>query len=284
MLMAEIEPSTATKSNKRNPVSNLHLNLNMHYLNNLLPPAERDGICSDSEDSDATILSLLASLKESELANTITSKDIGFCILKISLHCNLQYELTVESRKEAVTTLLSVYKHELTRLSMKTSILRILAKLCKKSLPKISDLILDWQFFWSEIITIVQRESGQHAVSSNSVSVKHLEKLISFTHSIRQYFSASAEQIISIAMKELEDVRIPTCVKGILLLTTCLPTACSSSLYDAHLQKWVTLWGSITHNSYWDCCWLTLLARARKYSDPRGPFPWSALTPLLLTK
>ena len=79
----------------RNPVSNLHLNLNMHYLNNLLPPAERDGICSDSEDSDATILSLLASLKESVLANTITSKDIGFCILKISLHCNLQYELTV---------------------------------------------------------------------------------------------------------------------------------------------------------------------------------------------
>lgn len=192
---------------------------------------------------------------------------------------------------------------------MKTRILGILTKLCKKSLPKINDLNLDWQFFWSEIITIVQRESGQHAVSSHSVSAKHLEKLISFTHSVRQYFSSSAEVIISIAMKELEDVRIPTCVKGVLLLITCLPTACPSSLYDAHLQKWVTLWGryskvsifspfeshrpiiltysksnSITHNSYWDCCWLTLLTRARKYSNPHGPFPWSALTPLLLTK
>lgn len=117
MLMAEVEPSTAIKSNKRfkiillfffvqfhkNPVSSSHLNLNMHYLNNLLPPTERDGICSDSEASDATIHSLLATLKESVLANTITSKEIGFCILKISIHCNLQYELTVSLHLSTTT-------------------------------------------------------------------------------------------------------------------------------------------------------------------------------------
>ena len=133
--------------------------------------------------------------------------------------------------------------HEFTRLSMKTRILGVLAKLCKKSLPKIKDLVLDWQFFWSEIITIVQRESGQHAVSSHSVSAKHLDKLISFTHGVRQYFSASTELIISTAMKELENILIPTCVKGVLLLITCLPTACPPSLYDTYLQKWLTLWG-----------------------------------------
>ena len=67
----------------------------MHYLNNLLPPTERDGIPSDCETSTAAIHSLLATLKESIHTNMVASKDIGFCLLKISLHLNLQYELSV---------------------------------------------------------------------------------------------------------------------------------------------------------------------------------------------
>ena len=71
------------------------MDLKMHYLNNLLPPAERNGIFSDSEASNAAIHSLLVTLKESVYTNMIGSKDIGFCILKISVHLNLQYELSV---------------------------------------------------------------------------------------------------------------------------------------------------------------------------------------------
>ena len=84
----------------------------MHYLNNLLPPAERDGICSDSEASDAAVRSLLVTLKESVHNNTITSKDIGFCVLKISCHCDLQYELSVSSYNSTSPTI-AQYSHHL---------------------------------------------------------------------------------------------------------------------------------------------------------------------------
>lgn len=42
---------------------------------------------------------------------------------------------------------------------------------------------------------------------------------------------------------------------------------------------------SIDHNALWDCCWLTLLTRARKFSSCRADaFDWVALAPILFTK
>ena len=79
-------------------------------------------------------------------------------------------------------------------------------------------------------------------MSSNYVLSKYYDRLITFTHNSRQYYEASSEEIVSIAMSSLNDVRLPSCVEGLLLLITCLPTVCAPSLYDSQLHKWVDIW------------------------------------------
>ena len=189
-------------------------------------------------------------------------------------------------RRDAIVTLLAVYNLENTITPTKTRILSALTKLCKKTLPIIPGLNIDWQPLWSEILSYVHRENASKAICAPTISNKHFEKLISFTHNSRQYFSAYWEVILETAMKSLADVRLPTCVEGLLLLVTCLPTQLPPAVYNAYLPKWAVLWGSVTHNSYWDCCWLTLLTRARKYVDKndKNCFEWQNLTPLLFTK
>ena len=41
------------------------------------------------------------------------------------------------------------------------------------------------------------------------------------------------------------------------------------------------MWTSIEHNADWDCCWVTLFARARKYTHT---FDWNSIKPLVYSK
>jgi hypothetical protein len=47
------------------------------------------------------------------------------------------------------------------------------------------------------------------------------------------------------------------------------------------LPSWIKIWTGLELNVFWDCCWLTLLCRARKHTKT---FDWQSLFPLLLLK
>jgi hypothetical protein len=102
--------------------------------------------------------------------------------------------------------------------------------------------MLNWRLFWSKILNIVKRETRDQAIASQSVLSKHLEALVTFTHDARHYFIDAADDILAEAMEILKDTRLPSCLEGVLLLTTCLPTECLPTLYDNVLRKWVAIW------------------------------------------
>jgi len=74
---------------------------------------------------------------------------------------------------------------------------------------------------------------------------------------------------------------------NLLLQILCLPTDYHN--YHTHLPLWVSIWSTLQHNIYWDCCWLTLFARSRKYlfdSNSNTVYGTVAthLTPVLFNK
>lgn len=92
-----------------------------------------------------------------------------------------------------------------------------------------------------------------------------------------------------------------SCLEGVILLITCLPTRWSHTSqdldskngpttqdnhldvidYDKYMNKWLTIWMSIEKNHFWDVCWLTLFCRARKYCKV---FDFKQLNNMLVSK
>lgn len=103
---------------------------------------------------------------------------------------------------------------------------------------------------------------------------------IDFMHAARRFNSVEdANAIVAEAMSKFIDMRTSVCIEGVLLLLTCLPTDFDN--YDKYLPQWLSVWTSIENNLCWDDCWLTIFARARKFSKS---FNWSLLNGLLVVK
>jgi hypothetical protein len=157
--------------------------------------------------------------------------------------------------------------------------------------------VIAWEPYWKELFTICTRSSKDQSIACEGLNMKLFEALSSFLHEARQYFSspdpsspdpsstltttAAAQEILKEGMNLLQDLRNPLCFFGLQMLVLLLPTALSSSFYDEILPTWVELFALISDNEAWDCCFLTLFCRARKYSSS---FNWMTLLPLLQVK
>ena len=137
-----------------------------------------------------------------------------------------------------------------------------------------------WETIWEEALSISKRCNKIEAIGNEKMNVNLLTALITFLHHGRNYLSAGdAMTVLANAMKVLQDLRPVTCFEGIILLVNCLPTAFPQ--YDEYLPQWLLIWTRISGNVYWDCYWLTLFTRARKYTTT---FNWQEIGPLLLSK
>lgn len=142
------------------------------------------------------------------------------------------------------------------------------------------DVSIPWRPFWMEIVDICTRAAKHKSIGSESLNSKLFENLIHFIHEARCYFSdADADEIVLDAMSKLQDLRHPMAFLGVEQLVLCLPT--KFARYDEFMPQWVTLLAEISDNEAWDCCWLTLFCRARKYSSS---FDWSSLESQLYVK
>ena len=142
-------------------------------------------------------------------------------------------------------------------------------------------VVIPWEPFWKEIFSICTRASKDHSIASEDLNLKSFESLTNFVHEARHYFAAeSGSLILKEGMDLLEDLRNPLCFFGLQMMVLLLPTDLPSTVYDNILPKWIELFSLITDNEAWDCCFLTLFCRARKYST----FNWTSLLPLLQVK
>eukprot|EP01038_Epipyxis_sp_PR26KG_P007614 gene7614-10367_t len=259
----------------------------LHYNNALLPEITRNDIESDNLQSDEEIQICLKEVEELfskhlALYHDISEldKSLSKLIRLISAHFSLKYIFKVEVRKVILLLFLDLLYCK--RLSYPTQIklLTSTISLCDKDLPLIEGVTFSWKTFWDDCIDITRRTDRHLATISDHILLEYFGKLAEFLHHCRMYIdSNAADQIVSIAMKSLSDIRTPTCLEGILLLLNCLPTKYSG--YDQWLPIWIETWSKISNNASWDCCWLTLFTRARKHSSS---FDWSSISPSLYAK
>jgi hypothetical protein len=99
-------------------------------------------------------------------------------------------------------------------------------------------------------------------------------------HCVRAQISDSdADDIVAEATAKFADVRASRCAEGAAMLVTCLPT--NYKKYDDLIAVVMRVWPQLDHNPDWDCCWLTILCRARKVMTA---FDWNKILPLLYIK
>jgi hypothetical protein len=154
-------------------------------------------------------------------------------------------------------------------------------KICKKC----HNLVLkpiNWRALWQEALDIACRSKKDQSVASEAPIVNYMSKLVEFLHGCRSYLITSkseADLLIAESMEKLRDVRQVFCVDGLLMMLNMLPTNYAG--YESILPQWISVWCSISNNSQWDMCWLTLLTRARKYTTS---YDWKKLMPLFSLK
>lgn len=187
-----------------------------------------------------------------------------------------------ELRLKAINALIDSYSQKFMTIPAKIKLLQTLQQtLLKKSLAKLPGLVLDYRPFWTEAIGIVRREKRFEAVASEGLLTDLLGKLVSFLHTARAYIPWHTENydLIELSATMMRDLRRPVSVEGLLILVNCLDT--NFDRYDECLPSWFELWTKLDHNVHWDCCWLTIFARARKHTKT---FDWSTTTNFLYSK
>lgn len=196
---------------------------------------------------------------------------------------NLKYSRHIPSLSRALQVLHDVFIVKTLAVPHKIRILRSMNSILSKKdkcLTCFKDKPLDWRFFWDHSISIIQRMRKAESMGSEALTGSLLNELVAFLHNARFYInSRQANEIVLIARELLRETRLITCVEGVIILVTCLPTNFED--YDNVLDEWIGIWATFDHNASWDACWLTLLTRARKYSTK---FDWMRLKDFLFYK
>lgn len=203
--------------------------------------------------------------------------DAGGLLKKVNTYLDLKYEFNDEQKLLIIDSSLSIYSKRIA-IPLKIRLLNTLSRIIKHDVKGF--VFTSWEAIWEEALSIAKRDNRVEMIGNETLNVDLLTALIQFLHHARNYLSAGdAMTVLSNAMKVLQDLRPVTCFEGIILLVNCLPTAFPQ--YDEYLPQWLTIWTRISGNAYWDCYWLTIFLRARKYAST---FNWQDLEPLLLTK
>ena len=165
---------------------------------------------------------------------------------------------------------------------MKIKSLTTLTKILKSYKHSLQISPINWTFFWNEILLICNRSNKDHSISCEGINLKLFESLIYFVHQARHYFpEESSLEIYQEGMKLLSDLRNPLSFYGLEMLVLLLPTSSNQLNYDEILPNWIHFFSLISNNEVWDCCLLTLLCRARKFTKS---FNWLSILPLLFVK
>ena len=77
-------------------------------------------------------------------------------------------------------------------------------------------------------------------MSSEAYLADYLVRLVEFLHASRPYIRSDDAAIVAKAEEMLSDIRLPSCVEGVLLLVNCLPTNFSG--YDEMVPGWIKKW------------------------------------------
>lgn len=241
----------------------------MSELNNLLPESEKISINHEDTQNEKMIADCLA---EFENASFIDLNLVSQLFRLIEVRRNLKYGMTSELLSRIMKTLYLLYFNHDASPAFKADILKHMQEICKKK-RGLNSFNFNWRILWSEAISIATRGNKDNVMPSVPIIGALLSKIVEFLHTARKFIgNEESEAIVKDAMEKLIDIKKISCVEGVLLLVTCLPT--SFHLYDEYLPKWISIWQSINNNPYWDLCWLTIFTRSRKYSC----FNWSNLS------
>lgn len=248
----------------------------MSISNTLLPYP----VGADDARNAAEIEKTLCIIEKRDLLE-VEWKDVQRLIRLLTTRRSLKYEDKVDLSSRSISLFLRLYEDCDLSIVNKSKALQMLTDLCrKKHVQYPSPITFNWKKMWNDAIDIISRSKKNGKYASDKLVGTWLSKLVGFLHLGRQFLTdADADEVADMAMKALSDTRFMTCVEGVLLLVTCLPT--KFKRYDEMLPQWVAIWSGVTLNAQWDLCWLTLLTRARKHAKS---FNWSSLAPLLPIK
>lgn len=250
----------------------------MNKSNLLLCEPERVSI---TDDDALNLIEALKSLDELEKEGDIVDNRVLEKTFRLILsRKSLKYIVD----KELLTRAVNIFHHTLLtkKLSfrMKSSILAHMLQICKKN----CDLILnpiDYKTLWQDALDIASRLKKDQSLASETNIITYMAKLVEFLHGSRHYLIKDKNEcdlLIKESMLKLQDMRQVFCIDGLLMMVNCLPTDYVG--YAEFVPQWIEIWSSISHNSQWDMCWLTLLTRARKHCV----YDWKSLMPLLTSK
>jgi hypothetical protein len=190
---------------------------------------------------------------------------------------------------------------------MKIELLNLMKIVLKKSWKKLSNFTLNWYFYYSELLLMINRENDRYNIHySVNIFLELRDTLVLFLFRCRHYFnpfdrypmvsySPFSFSISSLKgggnASELKDdissISTPTAIEEMNLveyamkklsnlrtmislegvIALILCLPTSYSLYDHYLSKWFEIWNKIDNNQMWDFCWLLILCRAKKHSS-----------------
>ena len=226
----------------------------MRELNKLLPNVESINIDKDDEKNWLEFQDKIEQIRLNE-EDFITSKQLsllGQLIKLIKTRLTLKYTMKKEFFEQSMKALYNILTTKQMIYTTKNRILTIMNELSTYK-QYYTNFIFDYLFFWNEIIAIATRLKKADNIASAEIISNTLTITSKLLINIRSFNTLSVtdtDLMLTLAMSKLKDTRQQTCIEGVLLLITCLPTNYNG--YDAILPQWVEIWLSITNNVSWD--------------------------------
>lgn len=253
------------------------MKMTLTRLNELLPKTEQVSI---TDDDTHNLYELNQNLKQLDIeCEILDAKKVTTICRIIRVRKALKYDFPLELREYALNVIHNAVVSRRSSPSLNSKVLQVMDDLCKEN-EDFKSFKVNWRFFWELAVSTATRARKTESIASAEILVTSLAKTGQFLRRVRRSLTAAeADDVVTEAMKTLEDLREQPSTEGVLQMVLCLPTEYTG--YDTVLPQWIRIWNSIQHNDAWDACWLTLLHRARRFSKS---FDWVSLTPLLLVK
>lgn len=255
------------------------MDVHLDCYNQLLPEIERDSIVEDDADHLQKLKDAFIHLENNDSV-TVDPIIFGKCLRLLHTRQRMKYSIPSDLKCRILKLLYSIFVQKKPTIMQKKSILNAMHSLCEKK-PKLDgEFVFDWKVIWTEVRAIMTRSNKLECICNPNLTADFMSAATGFLHCARYLIDQqSAAEIVKEAMSLLVDVRSSVCYEGLLMLINCLPT--NFEFYDEYLPQWVVIWSKLQYHQHWDCCWLTLFTRARKYATS---FDWGSLSPFLISK
>ena len=253
----------------------------LHYTNEMLPDSEKAGLNAEFATSLASVDGCLDNLERS-LGDTADNAAVvvSRVVISVGLHLKLKHALDPARTSRLVKLLMQTYFEKKLGFDQKVKILEMASSRIRRKHVQYEYVLNDWRKLWEEALDFVTRDNIGGSTCNSTLVGTLVVRIVSFLHDARNHIPAGdVEALVAEAHDKLKDTTNMQNTEGLLLLINCLPTAYAN--YDAAVPVWVKLWTRISHNSMWDCLWLTLLCRARKHTRT---YDWSQLSSLFCIK